>query len=139
MLAMSIKVAPRLKKPSNPAVSKESRVSRRRMVVLLMGGVQWILPIINGYANERISGMQLFEKIRNTNAAGPKADVALTGRMIREVISMSRRVRKVGDTAVNKAPAIEPRTKAPRVAPNAISTSFMGGTSDFMKVRPEVR
>ena len=97
-----------------------------------MGGVQRALPIMNGYAKESMTGMQLFAKTSNINAIWPKAEVARTGPMIREVIRRSRNVRNVCEATVTNPPAKVPRAKATRVAPNAISTSFMGVSSNSM-------
>jgi len=89
-VARSVSVAPRLKKPRNPAVKNENAESRRFSVVFDMGGVQLTLPIISGYTKERMTGTQLFKKIRIMTATRPKTEVALTGFMMREVIRTNR-------------------------------------------------
>ena len=123
--ATSVRVAPRLKKPSTPAVNNEKAMSNRPLVLVVMGGVQCTLPIMSGYAKESVTGMQLFKKTSNINAIWPKANVARTGLMIRDVIRSNRNVRNAGEAEVTSTPAREPRAKATRVAPNALSTSFM--------------
>ena len=69
--------------------------------------------------------MQLLRKISNINATAPREYAARTGVVTRELIRSSRNSRKVDERAVTSAPAREPRPKATRVAPNALSMNFM--------------
>jgi len=128
--ATSAKVAPRLKKPSKVPVNNENAASRRIMIAFRMGGVQRTLPNIRGYKKERATGIQLLKKISNTAATAPRENAARTGVMTRELIRNSRNSRKVDERRVTSAPAIEPRPKATRVAPNAISMNFMANQLD---------
>jgi len=121
----SVKVAPRLKKPSKPAVNNENAVSRRIMTVFLMGGVQRTLPNIKGYEKESATGTQLLKKISSITATAPREDAVRTGVITRELIRSNRNSRKVDEKAVTTAPAREPRPKTTRVAPNGISMNFM--------------
>ena len=128
--ATSVKVAPRLKKPSKPPVSNENAASKRIMTTFRMGGVQRTLPNINGYKKERTTGTQLLKKISNITASDPSENAARTGVVARELIRSSMNPRKVEEKAVTSAPAMEPRPKATRVAPNAISMNFMANQLD---------
>lgn len=121
----SMRVAPRLKKPNRAAVNNENAVSKPFLREALSGGVQRTFPIIRGYANERATGMQLLKKINNIRASLPKSVAARTGARTRTPIRINTNSRKVKEKAVTSAPAMEPRPKATRVAPNAISMNFM--------------
>ena len=121
----SVKVAPRLKKPSKPAVKNENALSSRIMLTFRMRGVQQTLPNIKGYAKERATGTQLLKKISNITATAPREETARTGVITRELIRSNRNSRKVDEKAVTTAPAREPRPKTTRVAPNGISMNFM--------------
>lgn len=131
-LTTTVRVPPKLKKPSTPAVNNENAISKRLLTVPVIGGVQCTLPIMNGYTNESMTGMQLFKKTSSISDTWPKADAARTGPMTREVIKSNRNARNVDDVSVPSAPAREPRAKATRVAPNAISMSFMGEPSNSL-------
>ena len=128
----SIRVAPRLKNPTRLPVSNEKAVSRRFAVALRRGGSQRTLPITQGYTKERATGTQLLKKISNVTAIPPRAVAARTGATTRELIKSSRKPRNVNEYAVSAAPAKEPRPKATRVAPNAISMNFMASISAFV-------
>lgn len=128
--ATSVRVAPRLKKPSKPPVNKENAVRRRVRVTFRMGGVQRTLPNIKGYKKDRVAGMQLLRNMSSITATVPRDDAARTGVVTRELIRSSRNSRKAGERAVTSVPAREPRPKATRVAPNAISMNFMANRSD---------
>jgi len=123
--ATSVKVAPRLKKPSKPPVNNENAVRKRIRVTFWMGGVQRTLPNIKGYEKDRATGMQLLRKMSSITATAPREDATRTGVMTLELIRSSRNSRKVDESTVTNAPAREPRPKATRVAPNAISMNFM--------------
>ena len=123
--ATSVRVAPRLKKPNKPPVNNEKVASKRIMMAFRMGGVQRTLPKVKGYKKERATGMQLLRKMSSITASAPMEDAARTGVMTRELIRSSRNSRKVDERMVISAPAREPRPKATRVAPNAISMNFM--------------
>jgi hypothetical protein len=123
--ATSVKLAPRLKKPTKPPVNNEKAVSSRVMVAFGMGGVQRTLPNTQGYKKERATGMQLLRKMISITAIAPMEDAARTGVMIRELIRSRSASRKADERAVTSAPARDPRPKATRVAPNAISMNFM--------------
>jgi hypothetical protein len=90
-----------------------------------MGGVQRTLPNIKGYEKDRATGMQLLRKMSSITATAPREDATRTGVMTLELIRSSRNSRKVDESTVTNAPAREPRPKATRVAPNAISMNFM--------------
>jgi len=128
--ATTAKVAPRLKKPSKPPVNSENPASRRLRVVSRMGGVQRTLPNIRGYKKERATGIQLLKKISNITATAPRENAARTGVMTRALMRNSRNSRKVNERTVISAPAMEPRPKATRVAPNPISMNFMANQLD---------
>ena len=121
----SMRVAPRLKKPSRAAVKTENAVSKPFLSGVRSGGVQRTFPIIRGYANERATGMQLFKKINDIRASLPKPVAARTGATTRKPIRINMNSRKGKEMAVTSAPAREPRAKATRVALNAISMNFM--------------
>ena len=76
--------------------------------------------------------MQLLKKISNISATAPRENAARTGVTTRELIRNSRNSWNAGERAVMVAPAREPRPKATRVAPNAISTNFMANQIDSM-------
>ncbi len=137
--ATSVKVAPRLKKPSKPPVNNENAASKRFRVTFRIGGVQRILPNMRGYAKERAMGTQLLKKISSINATAPREDAVRTGVMTREWIRSSRNSRKVDEKVVTSAPAREPRPKATRVAANAISMNFMPNQLDSMLFRAGLR
>lgn len=129
--ATSINVAPRLKKPITLDVNIENAASRRIRVGFGIGGVERSLPSTRGYANERATGMQLLKKMRNITATDPREAAARTGVVTREMIKTNRSSRKPDEEAVTSAPAREPRPKATRVAPNAISMNFMVNSMGF--------
>ncbi len=131
----SIRVAPRLKNPTKLPVSNEQAMSSRFAVALRRGGSHRNLPIIQGYRKERATGTQLFKKISNMTAIPPRAVAARTGAMTRELMRSTRKSRNVNEYAVSAAPAKEPRPKATRVAPNAISMNFMCSSSVFILFR----
>jgi len=104
-----------------------------------IGGVQRALPNIKGYRRERAMGMQLLRKMSSITATAPREYAARTGVVTRELIRSSRISRKVDERAVTSAPAREPRPKATRVAPNAISMNFMVNQSDSVLFGAGVR
>jgi len=123
--SISIRVAPRLKKPNRAAVNNENAVSKPFLSDVRRGGVQRTFPIISGYAKERATGMQLFKKISSIMASLPKSVAARTGATIRKRIRINMNSRKVKEKAVRSAPAREPRPKATRVAASAMSMNLM--------------
>ena len=127
--ATSVKVAPRLKKPSKLPANNENAASRRIMITFRMGGVQRTFPNIKGYRKERATGIQLLKKISNITVTVPREKAARTGVMTRKLMRNSRNSRKVGERTIINAPAMDPRPKATRVAPRAISMNFMANQS----------
>ena len=77
--ATSVKVAPRLKKPTKPPVNNENAVRKRIRVTFRRGGVQRTLPNIQGYRKESATGMQLLRKMISTTATAPWEDAARYG------------------------------------------------------------
>jgi len=94
-----------------------------------MGGFQRTLQTINAYKSERATGTQLFKKINIMTAIWLDSLAARTGATTRKLIRNSMNSRKVKEKAVTNAPASDPRAKARRVAPKAISMNLMANDS----------
>lgn len=124
----SVKVAPRLKKPSKPAVSNENAVSKKCRVGSRIGGVHRTFAIIQGYRKENTTGTQLFAKTSNITVTLPKALAARTGTMALVLSRNAINSRNSKENAIRNVPASEPVKKASRVAPNALSMNFMAET-----------
>jgi len=96
---------------------------------LLIGGVQRIFIITNGYKNESTTVIELFKKIRRTTAILPnslttcKGDVTLTRKI---TITNSR---KPGRRAAG-APIRAPIPKERRAIPNARSRNLNALTTE---------
>jgi len=74
--ATSMRVAPRLKKPTKPPAKRENPASKRFLDAAWSGGVQCTFAIIRGYTKESVTGMQLFKKISNVRARVPNSVAA---------------------------------------------------------------
>lgn len=94
---------------------------------------------MKGYAKERAMGTQLLKKISSVRATAPREDAVRTGVITRELIMSNRNCRKGDEDVVTNAPAREPRPKATRVAPNAISMNFMANELHSVLFRAGVR
>jgi hypothetical protein len=128
----SIRVAPRLKKPTRPPVSDEKAISKRFLVGPRMGGVHRTFAIMKGYRKESTTGMQLFAKMSSKTATPPRVLAPRTGPRARALNSKSISSRNVKDDAISSAPAREPKAKDAAVAPNAKSTNFIASTPSMV-------